>query len=59
MAIGEILTYELLLTIPQGTMVSATLTDILDQGLAFVDCQATQASGNLITTLPGGFQRYL
>jgi len=54
-AIGEILTYELILTIPQGTMTSATLTDVLDQGLAFVDCQAPTVTGNLITTLPGGF----
>ena len=54
-AIGEILTYELVLTIPQGTMTSATLVDVLDLGLAFVDCQAPTVTGNLITTLPGGF----
>ena len=54
-AIGEILTYELVLTIPQGTMTSATLTDVLDLGLAFVDCEDPVATGSLTTSLPGGF----
>ena len=54
-AIGEILTYQLELTIPQGTMTSATLTDVLDMGLAYVGCTApTLVSGTLTTTLPGG-----
>lgn len=54
-AIGEFLTYDLVLTIPQGTMTSATLTDILDLGLAFVTCEEATVSGGLTTSLPGGF----
>ena len=54
-AIGEILTYELVLTIPQGTMTAATLTDVLDLGLAFETCQDPVATGGLTTSLSGGF----
>jgi LPXTG-site transpeptidase (sortase) family protein len=54
-AIGEILTYELVLNVPQGTMTSVVLTDILDLGLAFETCQDPVATGGLATSLPGGF----
>ncbi|MDW8226589.1 MAG: sortase, partial [Anaerolineales bacterium] len=56
-AIGEILTYEIVFTVPAGgTMPNLTLTDILDRGLAFVDCVSiTPSSANITTTLPGGF----
>ena len=54
-AIGEILTYQVDLTIPQGTAGSATLTDVLDLGLAYVGCtDPTVVSGVVTTTLPGG-----
>lgn len=55
-AIGEIITYEILMNLPPGTITNVTLSDQLDQGLAFVDCVSiTPSSANLTTTLPGGF----
>ena len=54
-AIGEILTYEIILTIPAGTAPSSLLTDVLDLGLAFVDCLSISPSAGLTTNLPGGF----
>jgi len=56
-AIGEILTYEIVFTVPAGgTLPNLTLTDTLDRGLAFVDCVSITASDPSITTsLPGGF----
>lgn len=55
-AIGEILTYEIILNIPPGTITNVTLTDRLDRGLAFVDCVSiTPSSANLQTSLSGGF----
>jgi LPXTG-site transpeptidase (sortase) family protein len=49
-AIGEILTYRVVMTIPQGTMGSATITDVLDRGLAFVECLSLTPSTGLTTT---------
>ncbi|MBI4762444.1 MAG: sortase [Chloroflexota bacterium] len=56
-AIGEILTYELVFTIPAGgTLPNLTLTDVLDRGLAFVGClSVTPSSADITTTLAGGF----
>ncbi len=56
-AIGEILTYEIVFTVPAGgTMPNLTLTDTLDRGLAFVDCLSiTPSSPDIITTLAGDF----
>ncbi|WP_299029038.1 sortase, partial [uncultured Thermanaerothrix sp.] len=56
-AIGEILTYEIAFTIPAGgTLPNLTLTDVLDRGLAFVNCLSiTPSSADITTTLPGGF----
>lgn len=56
-AIGEILTYEVVFTVPAGgTLPSLTLTDVLDRGLAFVDCLSVMPSStDITTTLPGGF----
>jgi LPXTG-site transpeptidase (sortase) family protein len=55
-AIGEILTYEIVLNIPPGSIAAVQLEDVLDRGLAFVDCSSiTASSGNLTTTLAGGF----
>ena len=54
-AIGEILTYEVILTLPVGTAPSSLLTDVLDLGLAFVDCLSISPSPGLTTDLPGGF----
>ncbi|RJP53207.1 MAG: sortase [Anaerolineaceae bacterium] len=56
-AIGEILTYEIVFTVPAGgTMPALTLTDTLDRGLSFLDCVSVVASDPaIVTTLPGGF----
>lgn len=56
-AIGEILTYEVAFTVPAGgTMPGLVLTDTLDRGLAFVNCESvTPSSTGITTTLAGGF----
>jgi len=55
-AIGEIVTYEVSVTIPAGTVVAGgVLTDVLEAGLAFVDCVSITAGAGLSTSLPGGF----
>ncbi|MGD8457220.1 MAG: sortase [Anaerolineales bacterium] len=47
-AIGEIIVYQVEATFAPGTYAAATLTDILDQGLAYVGCsQADQSDGGL------------
>ncbi len=46
-AIGEIVTYETTLTLSPGTVANLTLTDVLDQGLAFVTCDSITVTGNL------------
>jgi len=43
-AIGEIVTYQLVLTIPEGTMPAAQLVDTLPAGLAFVRCDSIAGS---------------
>jgi len=53
--IGELVTYDLTLTIPEGITPNAVVTDTLDAGLAFVDCVSITPSSLLTTTLPGGF----
>ena len=55
--IGEIITFEIALFIgPNTTLNSVTVTDVLDQGLTFLDCvSVTPSSVNLTTSLAGGF----
>ncbi|MEW6505265.1 MAG: sortase [Chloroflexota bacterium] len=53
--IGELVTYTVTLTVPEGVTTNAQLVDTLDSGLAFVDCQSITASANLTTDLTGGF----
>jgi LPXTG-site transpeptidase (sortase) family protein len=49
--IGEILTYAVTVTVPAGaTMPNAVLTDILDHGLAFVNCESITPSAATVTT---------
>lgn len=43
-AIGELATYTLQVTIPEGEMPSTTIVDTLDAGLAFVDLTAVSVS---------------
>ncbi|MGQ9893904.1 MAG: beta strand repeat-containing protein, partial [Roseiflexus sp.] len=50
--IGELITYTLTLTVPEGVMANATLTDTLDAGLAFVDVTGVSASSTLSGSLP-------
>ena len=54
-AIGEILTYQVNFTVPAGSMVDVTMTDVLERGLAFVDCQSISASSSGLTTSQGTF----
>jgi large repetitive protein len=62
-AIGEIVTYELVLTLPEGTMPNVALADVLDAGLALVNfVSITPSSGDVTTSIPGvpdGFAQIL
>ena len=53
-AIGEIVTYRVVVTIPTGTFTTAQLVDTMEQGLSFMDCTAINA-GTLTTNVAGGF----
>lgn len=45
-AIGEILTFEILINLPVGTPLdNVTVTDQMDKGLAFVDCLLVEVAG--------------
>jgi large repetitive protein len=54
-AIGEIITYQVVVTVPEGTTNSAVLVDVLDSGLAFVDIVSITASPDVSTDVGGGF----
>ncbi|MBN2554808.1 MAG: DUF11 domain-containing protein [Anaerolineales bacterium] len=54
-AIGEIITYELQLIIPPGTKQNLIIVDVLEPGLAFVDCLEVSGTAGLSTSLGGGF----
>jgi uncharacterized repeat protein (TIGR01451 family)/fimbrial isopeptide formation D2 family protein len=55
-SVGEIVTYETTVTIPEGTTPDATVTDTLPSGLALLDCVSiTPSSGDVTTDLAGGF----
>ena len=60
-AIGEIVTYELVITIPEGTMPAAKVTDTLPAGLAFKQCDSIVNSNpaQVTTTLGARLQRRL
>ena len=53
-AIGEILTYEVTLTVPPGSMTNTHLVDTLDRGLAFVSCESI-TPGIITTSAAGGY----
>lgn len=54
--IGEIVTYQVVITVPEGNSTAVTLTDTLDQGLAFVGIDSiVTSSGDLTTDIAGGF----
>ncbi|MBN2085466.1 MAG: DUF11 domain-containing protein, partial [Anaerolineales bacterium] len=48
--IGEILTYQLVLTIPPSSTDTYTVIDTLDTGLAFVDCEDITGSADLTSS---------
>ncbi|MBE9041401.1 isopeptide-forming domain-containing fimbrial protein, partial [Oscillatoriales cyanobacterium LEGE 11467] len=50
-AVGELATYELTLTIPEGTTAQAVLNDALDAGLAFVEFTSINLNGITSTTV--------
>jgi LPXTG-site transpeptidase (sortase) family protein len=56
-AIGEILTYEASLTLSPGILLGARLEDVLDRGLAYLDCVSISAPLTLTTSIPGGFSQ--
>ncbi|MEW6085140.1 MAG: sortase [Chloroflexota bacterium] len=52
--IGELVTYQVQVTIPPGTFPGAQLVDTMEQGLALFDCLSVTAPA-LTTTVAGGF----
>ncbi|MCC6299155.1 MAG: sortase [Anaerolineales bacterium] len=53
-AIGEIATYRVTVTIPTGAFTNARLVDTMERGLSFMDCVAI-TPGTLTTSNPLGF----
>ncbi|MGB7539548.1 MAG: isopeptide-forming domain-containing fimbrial protein [Anaerolineales bacterium] len=49
-SIGEMLTYQLILTIPPSSTDTYTVTDTLDTGLAFVDCADITGGADLTSS---------
>ncbi|RME90904.1 MAG: sortase [Anaerolineae bacterium] len=49
--IGEILTYQVTLTIPAGSTDTAIITDTLASGLAFLDCSQMTAGPDITSTM--------
>ncbi|MCJ7511344.1 MAG: isopeptide-forming domain-containing fimbrial protein, partial [Anaerolineales bacterium] len=58
-AIGERVTYQLVITIPEGVSNNATVVDTLDSGLAFVSLDSLTASADLSTSIGGEFPQVL
>lgn len=52
--IGELITYTLAVTVPEGVASNVTVTDTLDSGLAFVDVVSVTASSGVTMTTPIG-----
>jgi uncharacterized repeat protein (TIGR01451 family) len=50
-AVGEIITYQVLISPTMGVFQNAVLTDTLDAGLAFVSCSSITASADLSTSI--------
>ena len=55
-AIGEVVTYQVVITVPEGKSTDATLVDTLDTGLAFVEVTSITASSGVSTDVSGGFE---
>jgi LPXTG-site transpeptidase (sortase) family protein len=54
-AIGEILTYQVVLQVSPGTSTGMTLEDVMERGLAFVECESITPSDGSLTTTVGTF----
>ncbi|KXK23970.1 MAG: Translocon-associated protein beta (TRAPB), partial [Chloroflexi bacterium OLB15] len=52
--IGEVVTYTLTTTLPDGVLNNASIADTLPAGMAFVDCISISASAGVSTSLAGG-----
>lgn len=50
--VGEFVTYKVTVTVPEARMPNATITDNLDDGLAFVDLVSINASSGVTYTKP-------
>ncbi|MCB1052188.1 MAG: isopeptide-forming domain-containing fimbrial protein, partial [Acidobacteria bacterium] len=58
--IGEVVTYQVVITVPEGESQNVSFTDLLDNGLAFTDIVSiTPSSGDLTTDVAGGFPAVL
>jgi uncharacterized repeat protein (TIGR01451 family) len=53
--VGELLTYELVLRVPEGTSSAVRVEDVLDSGLAFVDVLSITPSSSALSTSLGSF----
>jgi LPXTG-site transpeptidase (sortase) family protein len=49
-AVGEMVTYTITITVPEGTTPNAVFSDTLDPGLAFVSCDSITASSSVSAT---------
>lgn len=58
-AIGERVSYQVTLRIPEGTTPSAVLTDVLDAGLALLSLDSLTASSPAVTAASGTFGNVL
>lgn len=54
-AIGEIVTYQVTLVVPPGELADMTITDTLDLGLAYLDCDSITPSSADLQTTAGSF----
>ena len=54
-AIGEIVTYQVVVTVLPGTYANATLVDTMERGLAFVACDSINAPGLTTDVAAGSF----
>lgn len=53
--IGEVLTYQVDINIPEGTTQNVTFVDLLDTGLSLLDVTSITPSGSVTSDFPGGF----
>ncbi len=53
--IGEVIQYQVVVTIPEGVATNAIITDQLDNGLTFLSFDSINASAGLSTTTAGSF----